>query len=260
MKEIESHNPMAHAGLTREIRNFWTQHVNAERVYGKTVSAHERGDDQYFADLEQQRYRSHRHLLPWIKAMTPGKTVLEIGSGVGLDSYTMASHGLAVTAVDLTQIAAHTASQRFARNNLPGQFTVADAGHLPFPDNHFDYVYSFGVLHHAADTALTIREVHRVLKPGGEARVMLYHRRSLNELVHRLVRVPFEEKDALCPVVRRYTAAEVRELFHDFRSKRIHLDHLFGEGYGVLYRLTPRWLYSLLSRRLGWHIMISATK
>ena len=260
MKKIELYNPKIHDGLTHEIRNFWTQHVNAERVYGKTVSVHERGDDQYFADLERQRYRSHRHLLPWIKAMTPGKTVLEIGSGVGLDSYTMATHGLAVTAVDLTQVAARTASQRFARNALAGQFAVADAGRLPFPDNSYDYVYSFGVLHHAADTALTIREVHRVLKPGGEARIMLYHRRSLNEFVHRLVRVPFEEKDALCPVVRRYTVTEVHSLFDQFSSVRVHLDHLFGEGYGLLYRLMPGWLYSLLSRRLGWHIMISATK
>lgn len=260
MKEIESHDPKIHAGLTREIRKFWTQHVNAERVYGQTVSAHERGDDRYFADLEQQRYRSHRHLQPWIQAMTPGKSVLEIGSGVGLDSYTMAKHGLDVTAIDLTQIAARTASERFARNAVAGRFAVADAGHLPFANNRFDYVYSFGVLHHAADTALTIREAYRVLKPGGEARIMLYHRRSLNEFAHRLVRVPFEEKNALCPVVRRYTIAEVRELFCDFALVQVHLDHLFGEGYGPLYRLTPRWLYSLLSRRLGWHIMISATK
>jgi ubiquinone/menaquinone biosynthesis C-methylase UbiE len=260
MKEIESHNPKVHAGLTCEIRNFWTRHVNAERVYGKTVSTHERGNEQYFSDLEQQRYRSHRHLLPWIKTMTPGKTVLEIGSGIGLDSYTMAKHGLAITAVDLTHVAARTASQRFARNTIVGQFAVADAGHLPFSDNNFDYIYSFGVLHHAADTALTIREVHRALKQGGEARIMLYHRHSLNEFVHRLVRAPFEEKDALCPVVRRYTTTEVRDLFRDFSSVRIHLDHLFGEGYGMLYRLTPRWLYTLLSRHLGWHIMISATK
>ena len=172
----------------------------------------------------------------------------------------MARHGLDVTAIDLTQVAALTASQRFARNAVAGRFAVADAGHLPFADNQFDYVYSFGVLHHAADTALTIREAHRVLKPGGEARIMLYHRRSLNELVHRLVRVPFEEKDALCPVVRRYTIAEIHDLFRDFRTVHVHLDHLFGEGYGPLYRLTPRWLYTLLSRRLGWHIMISAKK
>jgi ubiquinone/menaquinone biosynthesis C-methylase UbiE len=260
MKEIESHNPKVHTGLTCEIRNFWTRHVNAERIYGKTVSTHERGNEQYFSDLEQQRYRSHRHLLPWINTMTPGKTVLEIGSGIGLDSYTMAKLGLVVTAVDLTQVAARTASQRFARNAIAGQFAVADAGHLPFPENTYDYVYSFGVLHHAADTAQTIHEVHRALKQGGEARIMLYHRHSLNEFVHRLVRVPFEEKDALCPVVRRYTTTEVRDLFRDFSSVHVHLDHLFGEGYGMLYRLTPRWLYSLLSRHLGWHIMISATK
>jgi ubiquinone/menaquinone biosynthesis C-methylase UbiE len=260
MKAIESHNPKIHAGLTGEVRDFWSRHVNAERIFGKTVSAYERGADQYFVDLEAQRYRSHRHLLPWIHSMTAGRTVLEIGCGVGLDSFTMARHGLQVTAVDLTQVAAHTADQRFRRNAIPGSFTVADAGQLPFPDICYDYVYSFGVLHHAADTGLTIREAHRVLKPSGEARIMLYHRRSLNEFMHRLLRVPFEEKGALCPVVRRYTIAEIHDLFKDFSNVRVHIDHLYGEGYGLLYRLTPRWLYTLLSRRIGWHIMISASK
>lgn len=260
MKEIESTNPKIHAGLTREIRGFWTQHVNAERVYGKTVSTYARGDERYFSDLEQQRYRSHRHLLPWIQSMTPGRTVLEIGCGVGLDSYTMATHGLQVVAVDLTQVAAHTANQRFRNNAMMGSFACADAGHLPFQNNNFDYVYSFGVLHHAADTELTIHEVRRVLRPGGVAKIMLYHRHSLNEFVHRLMRAPFEEKNALCPVVRRYTKTEILRLFAKFRNIDVQIDHLFGEGYGPLYRWTPRWLYRLLSRHVGWHIMISATK
>jgi len=260
MREIESSDPKVHANLTHEIRNFWTTHVNAERIFGRTVSLHERGTEAYFSDLEQQRYRSHRHLRPWIESMIPGRSVLEIGSGVGLDTFVMANHGLAVTAVDLTQVAAQTVSGRFRLHDMRGQFAVADACHLPFPDNTYDYVYSFGVLHHAADTARTVDEVHRVLKPGGEARIMLYHRRSLNEFVHRITRIPFEEKGALCPVVRRYSVPEVQALFRSFGSVTIHLDHLFGEGYGPLYHLTPRWLHAVLSRHFGWHIMITATK
>ena len=170
MKEIESHNPKIHAGLTGEVKDFWSRHVNAERIFGKTVSTYERGADQYFTDLEAQRYRSHRHLLPWIHSMTAGRTVLEIGCGVGLDSFAMARHGLQVTAVDLTQVAAHTADQRHAR-----VATVADAGHLPFPDNCYDYMYSFGP-HRRGHRAHP-----RLALPA--ARIMLYHRRSLNEFI-----------------------------------------------------------------------------
>jgi ubiquinone/menaquinone biosynthesis C-methylase UbiE len=260
MKKIEPVAPEASKRLTPQIQDFWTRRVNAEHIMGKAVTAHGRGDDLYFRDLESQRYRSHRHLLPWIRAMEPGKSVLEIGSGVGLDTYTMATHGLQVTAVDLTEVAVQTARKRFLRHRVSARFLVADACELPFPGNSFDYVYSFGVLHHVADTEKSIREVHRLLKPGGQARIMLYSRHSLNELAHRLLGVPFEDKDELCPVVRRFTMAEVQELFRDFGRVEVGVDYVYGEGYGRLFRLTPRWLYDLMSRHWGWHLMISATK
>jgi ubiquinone/menaquinone biosynthesis C-methylase UbiE len=260
MKKIEPVAPVVHDKLTRQIQDFWSRRVNAERIMGKSVSNHNRGEDKYFADLEAQRYRSHRHLLPWISSMQSGKSVLEIGSGVGLDTFNMAKYGMLVTALDLTVVAVSAARQRFAAHHLAGNFCVSDACNLPIADNRFDYVYSFGVLHHVADTVKSIKEVHRVLKDGGQARIMLYNRYSLNELVHRLVKVPFEDKDELCPVVRRYTADEVRELFKDFARLEQKLEYVFGEGYGKLFDLTPRWLHNFLSRHWGWHIMITATK
>ena len=260
MGKIEPPKQENRQGLTEEIRDFWTRNVNAERLLGEKVSSQERGSEAYFAELEAQRFRSHRHLPEWIRSMQPGRSVLEVGSGVGLDTYVMARHGLNVTAIDLTTVAVAQVKQRFERNGLDGRFAVADGCRLPFSDDSFDYVYSFGVLHHAADTAAAIREAHRVLQPGGEARIMLYHRRSLNELVHRLTGIPFEERDELCPVVRRFTLDEVREMFKDFRQTDMTLSHAFGEGYGAFYRWTPRPFYTFLSRHFGWHIMIAATK
>lgn len=90
--------------------------------------------------------------------------------------------------------------------------------------------------------------------------IMLYNRRSLNDVAHRLSRIPFEERDELCPVLRRFSIAEVRGMLKDFSRIDIHLDHVFGEGYGPVFRWTPRWLYDFLSKYWGWHIMIRATK
>ena len=260
MNTSESNHPESTNPITTKIKDFWTRRVNAEFIMGKPVSPHPRGEDSYFQDLEEQRYRSHRHLLPWIEEMLPERTVLEIGCGVGLDTYTMAKHGLIITALDLTDVAISTVKNRFLRHKLQATFIVADACNIPIESNLFDYVYSFGVLHHVADTQKSINEAHRLLKPGGQARIMLYHKKSINEIVHRMLHVPFEDKDEYCPVVRRFSVKEALKLFDAFQKVETKIDYVYGEGYGPLFKYTPQWLYRFLSKRWGWHLMIVATK
>ena len=260
MKSIEPAKFGTTPGLVRKVADFWTRNVNAERIMGREVTAHERGSEAYFVDLEAQRYRSHRHLPGWIASMVPGSNVLEVGCGIGLDSVRMAQHGLHVTAVDLTVVGPSTARRRAGGNNVDASYLCSDAEHLPFPDATFDYVYSFGVMHHAPDTQTCVDEAYRVLKPGGQALIMLYHRHSLNELVHRILRVPFEERDELCPVVRRFTLNETRAMFARFAQVDVRPEYAFGEGYGRLFRWTPLPIYRWLSRHFGWHLMIRATR
>lgn len=260
MKPIEPAKLKPTPGMVGKVSDFWTRNVNAERLMGRSVSDHERGSETYFTELETQRYRSHRHLPDWIESMRQGLRVLEVGCGVGLDSVRMARHGLSVTAIDLTVVGASTANRRARQGKFDATYLCADAENLPFPDATFDYVYSFGVMHHAPDTQRCVDEAHRVLRPGGQALIMLYHRHSLNEAVHRLVRVPFEERDELCPVVRRFTASEIRAMFAQFAQIELHSDFVFGEGYGPLFRWTPLPLYRWLSRWMGWHLMIRATR
>jgi ubiquinone/menaquinone biosynthesis C-methylase UbiE len=260
MKGIEPAKRDATPGLTGLVADFWSRNVNAERIMGRSMSAHPRGSEEYFRDLETQRYRSHRHLTGWIASMKPGSHVLEVGCGIGLDSAQMARHGLRVTAMDLTTVGACTANERAKSHKWNAHYLCANGEHLPFADRTFDYVYSFGVMHHASDTQRCVDEAFRVLRSGGQALIMLYHRRSLNEAIHRLLRVPFEERDELCPVVRRFTKAEVRRLFAKFSDVRVHADFLYGEGYGRVFHWTPKVLYGALSRVAGWHLMIRATR
>src|SRR6266481_7746186 len=64
---------------------------------------------------------------------------------------------------------------------LPGRFETANAEEkLPFADNTFDHVYSFGVIHHSPAPERIASEIHRVLKKGGTFTVMLYNRSSIN--------------------------------------------------------------------------------
>jgi len=260
MRKIEPLDPKNSPSLTQDIQNFWSRNVNAERIMGKTISQSKRGDKEYFAELEAQRYRSHRHLMPWIDSMATGKSVLELGCGIGMDTFSMAKNGLKVTALDLTEVGVTTARNRFKKSDFSGSFLAGNAEMLPIKDDTFDYVYSFGVLHHAANTEKTITEVYRVLRPGGIAKIMLYHRHSINELVHRITKVPFEDKDELCPVVRRFTTNEIEIMFKQFSTINQQLEYAYGEGYGKLFSFTPKPLYDILSKHWGWHIMITANK
>lgn len=109
-----------------------------------------------------------------------GQAVLEAGCGIGTDGVRFAGAGADYTGVDFSEPAVHLARRRFELEGLPGRFLRTSVTSLPFPAESFDLVFSHGVIHHLDDTAGALREFHRVLRPGGVALVMVYHRRSLN--------------------------------------------------------------------------------
>ncbi len=135
----------------------------------------------------------------WEREMTPrrlefldscrGKRLLEIGCGIGIDGRYMSSQGVRYQAVDMSRESLRLARSHFEMKGLEPRFANADATRLPFDDDTFDVVFSSGVLHHVPDMTTACREAVRVLRPGGTARVMLYHRASYHyALVHWFVR------------------------------------------------------------------------
>jgi ubiquinone/menaquinone biosynthesis C-methylase UbiE len=139
------------------------------------------GSREFFADLEQHRYATEWHISQVIGfERFRDRDVLEVGCGLGTDGVNFARHGARYTGVDLTEASIELVRERFALEGLPAELRTADAENLPFPDDSFDLVYSHGVLHHTPDTQRAIDEAHRVLRPGGLAMIMLYHRNSFN--------------------------------------------------------------------------------
>ncbi|HEX8180962.1 MAG TPA: class I SAM-dependent methyltransferase [Pyrinomonadaceae bacterium] len=159
-----------------QVAAFWDTEACGTQFVARATD-----ERDFYTQYRRFRYETEWHIPEFVPfTEMRGQRVLEIGCGNGADGVMFAQHGAHYTGVDLTAAAVAATRKHFTVMNLPGEFRLADAEQLDFADESFDTVYSYGVLHHTPRPARAIREVHRVLRPGGRAFVMLYHRHSFN--------------------------------------------------------------------------------
>jgi ubiquinone/menaquinone biosynthesis C-methylase UbiE len=176
-----------HGAEPRDAQRFWASLYEA--AYGTAHRTMTAGELTGLLDDLEELFRRRQHLAAVeMPSNLRGRDVLEIGSGAGAHSVVFARRGARVTALDLTAERAAATARKF--DLVPGVHGLTlrgDAAMLPFPNAAFDIVYSNGVLHHTSRVADAIKEVHRVLKPGGRALIMLYARNSFR---YRAVLLP----------------------------------------------------------------------
>jgi len=251
----------------------------AGAVYGRD---HEFGSREFFEEVERHRYTEYAPWMPEVMGFDKfaGKRLLEVGCGMGTDLLQFARGGAVCTGVDLTPRSIAISRHRFELYGAPGTFLITDGERLPFPDNSFDVVYSNGVLHHTPDTPGAVREIYRVLRPGGLARVMLYYRHSLNYwgemILHRgLIRgellrgrspeqimsrwVEYAEQGGE-PLVKVYSRKQARNLFRNFRDLNFEIEQLTRSELYLLNAFIPEKLFRFLRTHFGWNLIITARK
>lgn len=192
--------------------------------------------------------------------MFKGKKVLEIGCGSGNDALKFVLNGAKYIGIDLTDKAV-TATKKKIKNQ--GLVYKMNAEFIDYPDNHFDLVYSFGVIHHSINPDNILREAYRVIKPRGYLCIMLYNKLSLRYILdimflrkilwhlryHRYKeirkKIPHPTKDQWisintdnlgCPMSRAYRKQEAIDLLYKFRNIRT-----FTSRWG--------WFRTLISRK-----------
>jgi ubiquinone/menaquinone biosynthesis C-methylase UbiE len=230
------------------------------------------GSLEYFEEIENYRYRVESCIHSFAQfTRWRGKKILEVGCGAGTDLLQFARAGAEVCAVDLSPHSAALARRRLILYGLKSDIREADAEHLPFPDGYFDLVYSWGVIHHTPDTAAAVKEIFRVLKPGGQIRIMIYNRYSWLGLKIYLrwglltgkVFAPLSQLIAEhleSPGTKAYTAKESRKLFSLFSELKIqpvltYYDYAKSIGF-----FPPTWVVRLLGEGRGWFMTISGKK
>ncbi len=250
--------------LKQAVRAYWNGHIHDLEIVRHPV-----GTLEFFDELADYRFDKLRYL-PRLVPFDgfPGQRLLEVGCGTGIDLVRFAIGGARVTGVDLSGTAIDLARKNFALRGLPANLQVMDGERLGFPNASFDVVYAHGVLQYTPDPQAMIREIHRVLRPGGEAILMVYNRYSWLNALSGLTGVGLEHADA--PVLRKYSRREFERLLEGFRSIRIDIERFpvrtrLHSGFkarvynGLFVRafetLPRNWV-----RPLGWHIMALVTK
>lgn len=177
MKNEVSRRPPGPAPTLGTVRRYWEDHP----LYSFEVAA-EPGTAQFFEAVDRvKRQDVERFAMAyWAFDAWAGKRVLDVGCGPGWLTVQYARAGAAVTSVDLTARATELTRRHLALHGLSARVCQASAEELPFATGSFDLVIASGVLHHTPDTARAVREARRVLAPGGEAKLTLYHKGLLH--------------------------------------------------------------------------------
>lgn len=286
-------DPLAVIGTTQaDNRSWWEK--NPMTYEGWTEShgiPHTEDEKEYYQEIDKRFFKasghfSHQPGQPPFSALIDfanlqGKRVLEIGCGMGSHAELLSRSGAQFTGIDLTETAVRRTQKRFGLMGLHGTILQMDASKMTFPDNSFDFIWSWGVIHHAEDTEAIVREIYRVLTPGGKAQIMVYHKNSLRYYLYGGLRegifhckLPhmslYEVNKSFTDgaIARHYSKKDVSKMLSKFRMVRTRVFDGGQEAYipmigKYLRKVFPssmkkidRWLLS----RFGWFLFIEVMK
>lgn len=235
---------------------------------------------EYFEKLDYKRRVDE----PWmekeyelIQPYIVGKNVLEIGYGMGRDHLELVKRGAILSGIDITPQNLEITRAHLDVFGYTSDLYVGDAENLPFKNNQYDFVYSFGVLHHTPNMEKAIQEVYRVLKPGGRCWIGLYNK---NSLFYRGYLVPryFLEKQWLDMslkerlslieypninreiMVRVTTKRELYGIFNRFKIENIKTRSLNRNSFLVGKTHVSNRMLAVMEKYLGWYNIVIARK
>lgn len=274
MIDTRKYKELSSEEYKRQTRIYWTNTPCGSNYSEETTLSR-----NYFDEIENHRYKNH----PWIiEALSTfnikGKKVLEIGYGIGTDHLQMAKHGGLMHGLDLTPISYEITKKRFEIYGLHSELRIGDGEYLPYPENYFDFVYSFGVIHHTPDTQIIINEIYRVLKSGGKCWITVYNKNSIffwwtvylydwilkrgykkETLKARISRIEYPNDNPYL-VIRLYKKKEFEGMFRLFRVIESDIDHLIKEDIALFGKYIPIFLLKLLRKKFGWYIIVEGLK
>jgi 2-polyprenyl-3-methyl-5-hydroxy-6-metoxy-1,4-benzoquinol methylase len=269
----------------QEVKDYWNR-----RPCNIKHSTAPLGSRQYFNDVETRKFFVEPHIVDFADfPSVKGKKVLEIGCGLGTAAINFVRAGAKkVTAVDVSEQSLEMAKQQADIYGVSDrmEFILANAEELSktVPIDHYDLIFSFGVIHHTPHPDRVIQELRKYLSPDGKLKMMVYYRYSWKSIwilfkygrlqfwkLQKLV-ATYSEAQTGCPITYTYTRQGGANLLESkgFKVTNMIVDHIFPyriEDYVQhryvkvwYFRYMPGWAFSFLKRKFGWHLCITAKK
>jgi ubiquinone/menaquinone biosynthesis C-methylase UbiE len=253
----------------KDVQEYWDEYP-----CGIQITHEEYGSKEFFEDINRKfhtTYAAYAHSEELLEFSSyRGKSVLEVGCGIGLDAIKFAKNGAQVTAIDLSPQNVELAKKYFGYHNLEATIEVGNAEQLRFPNNSFDLAIAIGVLYYTPNTQKAVDELLRVLKPGAKAICMFFNRHSWYPLLAKISgkNIDHEEKDP--PILKLFSPKEVRKLFAKFSGIEIIMDrfptktikrtstfaYLYNYGLVPFFKLVPK----AIVKPFGFHIIVKSIK
>ena len=251
--------------INTSVLKFWDDRPCNIRHSDKQV-----GTKEYFEEVTRRKYFVESHILDFADFEAyRGKAVLEVGCGIGTAAQSFMEAGADYTGIDVSPKSIALAQVRAKVFGLTGELLTGDIQTLTFPDKQFDLVYSFGVLHHIADLGSALKNIHAMLKPGGEFKLMMYASNSWKGACIRSGLDQFEAQSGV-PIAHTYSPQQIKDLLFAFTDTQITQDHIFQWNIDEYkqyryekepwFEAMPEDLIRTLEKEFGWHLLITCKK
>lgn len=251
-----------------EVRDYWNS-----RPCNIRHSALKVGTREYFDEVETRRYFVEPHILEFANFKKyRGKRVLEVGCGIGTDAVNFAREECIYMGTDLSENSLDIAKKRFQVYGLEGKFQCLNAENLSsnLIGQEFDFVYSFGVIHHSPSPRKIISEISQLMPKGAELKIMVYAKNSWKSA---MIEAGLDQPEAQygCPIALSFDDKEITELLQqDFKIIEISQDHIFPfevEKYKKFeyqmqpwFEKMPKEMFKSLAKNFGWHKLVTAKR
>ena len=263
-----------------DVKNYWNK-----RPCNLRHSNKDKNTIEYYDEVMAKKFKVEPHIPGFCEfEKYKGKKILEIGSGLGTMAVNYALCGADITCVELSEKSLELCKKNFKVRNLKGEFYSGNAEELLsfLPKGiKYDMIFSFGVIHHSPHPKIIIENMKKVLKPGGELKLMVYNKYSfkLFSIFKELNVWDFHdvnyqiakrsEAEINCPITYTYTPNEARKLLgEDFEIISIYKDHIFK--YDIPHYIKKEYViddafknmtddeFKEMEHEMGWHLMIKA--